>query len=246
MGIQHSTATDAALARMRAAYVDRYKLRDFRLSGRSLMRLVRSRCADKPLVDEIRTRFTHHNGCDIQMDSRTWDHLEMFGYEGALVSLVAHPYHVTDVGREDMALLHRAGLNVIEGGTDESWYGLSTTQIRVEHPWLAGRMLPPPKAPVKGTATVPLNPAPSPGRLPGESPYDARLRRAAPRLLELARERAAELAAAIRLVPCVGPNGVGACLACEMRTDYDRIMRLIAEVELGDTLDSDRPPLFDA
>jgi hypothetical protein len=252
MGIQSSTNNSPDLLRMRAAYVDRHKLRDFRLSGRSLMRLVRSRCVDKAVVDEIRARFTISCGTDLQMESRTWDHLEMFGHKGALVALIAHPYHITDEGREDMALLHRANLNVIEGGEDESWYGFSTTQIRVEHPWLAGRMLPPPKAapkpvepapesPVKGALRAPLNSATSPGRFPAETAYERRLQLAAPRLLELARERAAELAAAIAMIPCVGPRSGAPCIRCELRADLDRINAVLLEVGGPD---STEPPLF--
>src|SRR4051812_26262879 len=116
MPIKHSTANSAALAARRTAYVARHKLRDFKLSGRSLMRLVLSRCSNRAVVDEVRTRFTISYGTALRMESRTWDPLEMFGHKGPRVALVAHPYHVPDEGREDMALLHRAGLNVIEGG----------------------------------------------------------------------------------------------------------------------------------
>lgn len=228
MPIQTTTARDAELAARRAEFVARNGLKDFKLSGRSLMRMVRRCCVDKALVDRIRERFTHHYGTDLRMEGETWDHLEMFGRKGHLVVLVAHPYHVTDAGREDMALFHRAGLNVVEGGTDESWYGFGSTQIRVEHPALAGRMLPPPASLPK---VEPPRPAPPTSRPLVESTYTSRLYKAASLLLQLARERADELTAALRLVACVGPRGVGPCLSCELRDELDRINALIAEVE---------------
>src|SRR3954470_12156627 len=106
--IQPPTAAAAALAARRAAYVGRHRLKVFKLSGRSLMRLVRSRCCDQAVIDLIRKRFTLAGsyGTDLKMESRTFDHLEMFGHRGQLVALVAHPYHVTEAGLEDMALLH--------------------------------------------------------------------------------------------------------------------------------------------
>ena len=130
------------------------------------------------------------------------------------------------------ALLHRAGLNVVEAGEDESWYGFGTTQIRVEHPWLAGRMLPSPASAPKAVEHVPARPAPPSRRRLAESSYEARLRRAGPALLALARERAAELAAAISLVPCAGSVAVGACVSCELRAELARITAVIAEVEV--------------
>jgi hypothetical protein len=37
----------------------------------------------------------------------------------------------------------------------------------------------------------------------------------------------------------VGPNGVGPCLACELREDYTRLVAVIIEV---DGMDSEIPP----
>ena len=68
-------------------------------------------------------------------------------------------------------------------------------------------------------------------RLPAPDHYAGHLLKAAPQLLSLARERAAELADAIRLVPCVGPTGVGPCISCSMRAELDRINGVIHEVE---------------
>jgi hypothetical protein len=42
------------------------------------------------------------------------------------------------------------------------------------------------------------------------------------------------------MVPCVGVGAVGPCVSCELRQDYDRLVRLIAEVQ---GLDSDHAAL---
>jgi hypothetical protein len=174
MGIQHSTATDAELAAKRAAFVSKHGLKDFKLSGRSLMRMVRRTCVDAALVDVIRKRFTRHYGCDLQMESRSWDHLEMLGKDGHLVSLVSHPYSVSAEGREDMAIFRRAGLVVIEGGEAASWYGYGTTQLIVAPGVL--RPSRPPLTPAASSRAVArptprhdgdrLRAPPSPGRPP--------------------------------------------------------------------------------
>ena len=48
MGIQHPTNVSPGLLRLRAAYVNKHRVRDYKLSGRSLMRLVLSRCPTRP------------------------------------------------------------------------------------------------------------------------------------------------------------------------------------------------------
>jgi hypothetical protein len=217
------TAADLALAAKRAAFVSRHGLRDFKLSGRHLMRMVRRTCANPALVAAIRARFTRHYGCDLQMESRTWDHLEMLGKDGHLVALIAHPYSVSAEGREDMAVFRRAGLVVIEGGEAASWYGFGTTQIIVARPEFSGQVVRPAPPPPRPVAPI--------VRPPAETAYEARLRAAGPELLEIARDRACELAAALSLVACVGPRSGAPCVACAMRGDYERITRLIAEVE---------------
>jgi hypothetical protein len=62
MGVQSSTNNSPALARMRAAFMARHKLRDYKLSGRSLVRMARSAGADAATVAAIRRRFTYGHG----------------------------------------------------------------------------------------------------------------------------------------------------------------------------------------
>ncbi len=68
-------------------------------------------------------------------------------------------------------------------------------------------------------------------RVNRESTYTSRLHRAAPALLALAREHAAQLAASIAMIPCTGPGGVTPCISCELRVDLNRITALIDDVE---------------
>jgi hypothetical protein len=231
MGIQSSTNSSPDLLRMRAAFMGRHALKNFKLSGRSLVRMARSAGADGATVAAIRGRFTYGHGTYLQWSGPTSDHLEMMGPDGRLLVLVSHPYPEPRKDCPDLELFRRAGLRVVIEGKDRSWYGFGTHHVRIEHPAFSGQVARP--------APAPSRPTPPAVRHPGESPHDARLRRAAPRLLEFARERAAELAAALRLVPCAGPNGVGPCLACELREDYARLVAVIAEV---DGMDCEIPP----
>lgn len=156
------------------------------------MRMARDATADRDAIARVRERFAR--GGWLQWPGSTFDHMECLGRDRVPMMFVSHPYHISDEGRTDMDLLRSAGLVVVEGGKAESWYGFGTFHIRIEHPAFSGRV---------------IRPAPSPARFPAETAFEACLRRAGPRLLALARERAAELADAIRLVPCTGPLGVG-------------------------------------
>ena len=215
MGIQATTARDAELARKREAFLSEHKLRDYKLSGRHLMKMVLASGASKAAADAVRERFTYSYGCSLKWSGPTWDHLEMLGRDKQMLVLVSHPYSIDDEGRRDISLFKAAGLRVVVGDKAESWYGYGTYHVRVEHPAFSGEV---------------VRPA-SPRRLPVESAYAARLHRAAPALLGLARERAADLSASIAMIPCTGPGGVTPCLSCELRVDLGRITALIREVE---------------
>jgi len=217
MSINPPTAADSpGLLRIRARFVNRHRLRDYRLSAHHLMRLVRSCTADRAAIARIRSRFLPDGAYWIQWPGSSFDHMECLGRDRMPLVFVSHPYHVSDEGRADLELFRQAGLVVVEGGDDASWYGYGTTQILVAHPAFSGEVARP--------ATRPIAP-------PVESAYTARLHRAAPALLALAREHAEQLAASIAMIPCTGPGGVTPCLSCELRVDYDRINALIDEVE---------------
>jgi hypothetical protein len=233
MGVQHPTNNSPALLRMRAAFMGRHKLRDFKLSGRHLMRMVLTSGADRAAAARVRERFTYSYGCFLKWSGPTWDHLEMMGRDGRALVLISHPYSIDDEGRRDIEILRAGGLRVVIEGKERSWYGYGTEHVRIEHPAFSGQVVRP--------AAPPSRPAAPAARHPGESAYEARLRRAAPRLLELAREHAAQLVASSRLVACVGPGGVTPCIRCELQADLDRINAVLLEVGGPD---SPEPPLF--
>jgi hypothetical protein len=223
MGIQSSTNNSPSLLRMRAAFMARHKLRDYKLSGRHLMRMVLTSGADKAAVDRVREHFTHSYGCFLKWSGPTFDHLEMMGRGGRALVLISHPYSIDAEGRRDLALLQAGGLRVVIEGKERSWYGYGTEHIRIEHPAFSGQVVRP--------APPPPRPAPHAARLPAETAFEARLRRAAPRLLEIARERADELVRAIAMVPCAGPTSPGPCIRCELQADLLRIVAVIGDVE---------------
>jgi hypothetical protein len=236
MGIQHPTNNSPDLLRMRAAFMGRHKLRDYKLSGRHLMKMVLTSGADKAAVDRVRDRFTYSYGCFLKWSGPAFDHLEMMGRDGRALVLISHPYSIDDEGRRDLALLQAGGLRVVIEGKERSWYGYGTEHIRIEHPAFSGQVVRQPDIPLP-----PTRPASPSARIVAETAFEARLRRAGPALLALARERAAELAAALAMIPCVGPRSEAPCVACAMRTDLMRINALISGVE---DVDDDRPSIF--
>ncbi len=68
---------------------------------------------------------------------------------------------------------------------------------------------------------------------PVESAYAARLHRAAPALLDIAKTFAMQLADALRLCPCTLDDNGSSCVHCLMKDDFDRIMAIVAEAEGG-------------
>jgi hypothetical protein len=229
------TAADLALARQREAYLKRHRLRVFRLGAYNLMRMVGTATSDRAAIARVRSRFTR--GGWLQWPGSTFDHMECLGRDRMPMLFVSHPYRIDDAGRADLELFRSAGLRVAIEGKEQSWYGYGTEHVRIEHPAFSGQVVrPAPPTP---------RPAPHAGRFPAETAAERRLRLAGPALLALAKERAAELAAAIRLVPCVGPRSMAPCLACELREDYARLVAVIGEVDGPGSLDSAEPPLFD-
>ena len=231
MGVQHPTNVWPGLLRLRAAYVNRHGLRDYKLSGRSLMRLVLA-CPDKAVVDEVRRRSATAMGRISRWRAGLFDDLlKMFGQRG-FVALVGIPYHVTDEGRADMAALHAqperhgdrpgpdgCGLRdhanpdrtSVPGGPDAA-AAVSGPGHEVE----PGPPHRPPAIPPPGTTCRP----PAQGRA---------------RLLQLARERAEELSArSPGALPGRGRPSLGlSSTTAPMRAELNRITALISEVESG-------------
>lgn len=208
MGIQATTARDVELARKREAFVAEHRLRDYKLSGRHLMKMVLTSGASKAAADRVRDRFTYSYGCSLRWHGPTWDHLEMMGRDGQALVMISHPYSIDDEGRRDISLFQAAGLNVVIDVKERSWYGYGTTQIRVEHPAFSGKVSP-----------------------PASSPVEARLHRAAPELLLVAKTFAVQLADAMRLCPCTRTIDGSLCVHCLMRDDFDKITAIVAEAE---------------
>lgn len=212
MGIQATTARDAELTAKRQAFMGRHRLRDYKLSGRHLMKMVLTSGGDKAAVDRVRERFTYSYGCSLRWHGPTWDHLEMMGRGGQALVMVSHPYSIDDEGRRDISLFRAAGLRVVIGVQGWSWYGYGTHQVRVEHPAFSGEV------------DCPATP-----RI--ETHREARILRAAPDLLNIARTFAVQLADAMRLCPCTGRDDGAPCVHCLMRDDFARITAVIAEAE---------------
>lgn len=212
MGIQSPTARDVELARMREAFLAKHRLKDYKLSGRHLMKMVLSSAPDEAASDAIRTRFTSNYGCSLRWHGPTWDHMEMMGRGRQLIVMVSHPYSPPNAACPDLELFRRAGLNVVLGGQEDSWYGYGTYHVRVEHPAFSGEV---------------SGPAPR----SAEAARESGLHRAAPGLLQVAKTFAAQLADAMGMVPCTGAGGVTPCVHCLMRDDFDRITALVVEAE---------------
>lgn len=212
MGIQATTARDAGLSAMRAGFLARHRVKEYKLSGHNLMRMVRDAGGFTPEIERVRDRFVAPGGW-LRWPGPTWDHMECFGRDRMPLMFVSHPYQIDGDGQGDIGLFRAAGLNVVIGSKDHSWYSPGTYHVRVEHPSIAGGWM------VAGS----LRPA------------DARKLALVPALVREVEAKARELAEAAAMLPCIGGHrGSVPCIRCEMGRESDRLLELLWKVSEAD------------